>query len=109
MAMTFVLLVQGMNDSSPEEETFADSNVKLRLRLSPAATLTEELETDGDISTHRFDRESFNRDFCVSEIIFLNEIVLFTLRSQGRQIKDGKPSTCGRSSPRIDATLSKII
>lgn len=72
-------------DSSPaEDETFAASNVKLRLRHSTAATLAEGFMTDGDISTHRFDRESFNKDFCVSEIIFLNEIVLFTLRSHGR-------------------------
>ena len=88
--MTFCSVGTRDDDLSPVEETFAESNIKLHLQFSTAATLTEGLKTDGDISTHRFERESFNKDFCVSEIIFLNEIVLFTLHSQGRQTKDNE-------------------
>jgi hypothetical protein len=85
--------------SSLEDDTLTKSKAKLRLRLSTAATFVEGLATDGETSGHRLDRESFNNDFCVSEITFLNEIVLFNRRSQGRQIKLGKPLTCGSFSP----------
>jgi hypothetical protein len=65
------------------------SKAKLRLRLSTAATFTEGLATHGETSGHRLDRESFTNDFCVAEITFLNETVLFynNRRSQGRHIK----------------------
>ena len=66
----------------------AKSKAKLRLRLSTAATFTESLATDAETSGHRLDRESFTNDFCVSEITFLNEIVLFNRRSQGRHSAD---------------------
>jgi hypothetical protein len=61
--------------SSLEEDTLTKSKVKLRLRLSTAATFTEGLAKDGETSGHHFDRESFTNDFCFSEITFLNEIV----------------------------------
>jgi hypothetical protein len=83
--------------SSLEDDTLTKS--KLRLRLSTAATFVEDLATDGETSGQRLDRESFINDFCVSEITFLNVTVLFNRRSQGRQIKLGKPSTCGSFSP----------
>jgi hypothetical protein len=72
--------------SSLEEDTLTKSKAKLRLRLSTAATFADGLATDGETSGHRLDQESFTNDFCVSEITFLNEIVLLS-RSQGRQIK----------------------
>ena len=61
---------------------------KLRLRLSTAATFTESLATDGETLGYRLDRESFINDFCVSEITFLDEIVLFNRRSQGPHSAD---------------------
>jgi hypothetical protein len=78
---------KGVGDlvSSLEEDTLTKSKAKLRLRLSTAATFAEVLATDGETSGHRLDRESFNNDFCVSEITILNEIVLCNRRSQGRQ------------------------
>ena len=70
--------------SSLEENTLTKSKAKLRLRLSTAATFVEVLATDRETSDmHRLNRESFTNDFCVSEITFLNEIVLFNRRSQG--------------------------
>jgi hypothetical protein len=60
----------------------------LLLRLSTAATFAEDMATDRETSGHRLNRESFTNDFCVSEITFLNEIVLFNRRSQGRHSAD---------------------
>jgi hypothetical protein len=74
--------------SSLEEDTLTKSKAKLRLRLSTAATFTEDLATDGETLGHHLDRESFINDFCVSEITFLNEIVLYNRRSQGRHSAD---------------------
>jgi hypothetical protein len=74
--------------SSLEEDTLTKSKAKLRLRLSTAATFIESLATDAETSGHRMDQESFTNDFCVSEITFLNEIVLFNRRSQGRHSAD---------------------
>ena len=75
--MTFVRLVQGMMIYHQWKKRLRSQNVKLHLQLSTAASLTEGLKTDGeDILTHRFERESFNKDFCFREnILERNSII----------------------------------
>jgi hypothetical protein len=84
--------------SSLEEDTLTKSKAKLRLHISTAATFTEGLATNGETSGHRLDRESLNNDFCVSEITFLNEIVLFNRRSQGPQSTDQRAAVSRHES-----------
>ena len=97
--LTSIDIASGIRAIAVGSSLDKDTLNKLHPRLSTTATLAAGLETNGDISRDRLVRESLSSDFCVSEITFLNVMVLFTLRLQGWHSKLGKPSTSGSFSP----------